>query len=62
MSAEHQGMVSVDALFENKTLKSQLMWDLLEQGGVRYYAFNLLYNGKIPDQSQLEDIDFRDIR
>jgi hypothetical protein len=62
MSAEHQGMVSVDALFENKTLKSQLMWDLLEQGGVRYYSFNLLYNGKIPDQSQLEDIDFRDIR
>lgn len=62
MSAEHQDVINLESLLNNETLKSQLMWDLLEQGGVRYYSFNLLYKGTIPDQSQLEDIDFSSIR
>jgi hypothetical protein len=45
------------SLVLGQCLKSQLIWDLLEQGGVRQYSFALLYKGKIP---QKIDIDFNE--
>lgn len=62
MSIEHKYVISLELLVTNQTLKSQLVWDLLEQAGIKYFAFDLLYRGKIPDQSQLSGIDFNDIR
>lgn len=50
-------VVNLESLVIGQSLNSQLIWDLLEQGGIRQYSFALLYKGKIP---QRIDIDFNE--
>jgi hypothetical protein len=59
MGGENSYVVNLQSLVLGQSLNSQLIWDLLEQGGIKQYSFQLLYKGKIPNHNRMnmEDLD-----
>jgi hypothetical protein len=53
LNQENIGSINLPDLVVGESLKSQLVWDLLEIGGIRQYGFNIMYKGKIPNQEEL---------
>jgi hypothetical protein len=53
-------VVNLRSLVIGQSLNSQLIWDLLEQGGIKQYSFQLLYKGKVPNHHTV-DLDNIDI-
>ena len=58
ISAIHSAASDVERLIQKESVNSQIVWDLLEQIGVKEYSFNLIYKYGIPDQSGLDKIDW----
>ena len=63
ISADYSTTIGVEELILNQTEKSQIAWDLLEQGGIKTYGFKILYGkDKLPNAEELKDIDFSQVR
>jgi hypothetical protein len=62
MTDGYNDVISMKNLFGEESEKSKLVWDLLESGGVRKYALELLSRNKIPNNSHLTDIDWNDVQ
>lgn len=58
MTDNYNDVINIESLFEKDTDKSRLAWDLLESGGVRKSAIELLSKNKIPDNSHLSAKDW----
>ena len=58
MSADYSVASNFDRLISKETVKSQIVWDLLEQVGIKEYPFFLLYKNGVPNQAGLEQIDW----
>lgn len=53
LNQENIASVNLQDLVVGESLKSQLVWDLLEIGGIKQHGFNIMYKGKIPNQDAL---------
>lgn len=62
MTDGYNDVISIKRLFTEESEKSKLVWDLLESGGVRKYALELLSKNKIPNNDHLTDIDWNDVQ
>jgi hypothetical protein len=62
MTDNYNDVISIRKLFEEDTDKSRLVWDLLEAGGIRRSAIELLSKNKIPNNSHLTEEDWEIIR
>jgi len=58
MSPDYSTATTLKSLFLKDTVNSQIVWDLLEQGGISEYGFRVMYKNKVPNQELLNEIDF----
>jgi hypothetical protein len=61
-SQEYTDTISLLRLSDNSLEKSQIFWDILEMGGIKYYSFQLLLKRGIPNNRELDDIDWSQVQ
>lgn len=64
VSVDHSDIVNFRELMDRKTVRSQIMWDLLYMGGIKEAQFQIMYKqGNVPNNTvDLSDIDWSEVR